>query len=221
MIGISLFLLVLLPVVFMTLFSLFKRPSWIQDSVLSPQWKKINIGSLLGAIVLSAASYFWIHSSFIIEFKIVNSLAISLLVFIFGQTFFTDGWLRLADRRILRIANLTSLIVGLFFMLVFGNSTLIIIYLIFALLATIIVFLPMIGASDGRAIQLIVLSTFPILGFERLQWGILLFLPILALYWIFNAVKNKSIKGLLSKISVPMVPLMLAPFIIVLMLPAF
>jgi len=221
MIGIGIFGLIIIPSICIMILSLAKPPSWLKDSVLFPHWFKINMGSLVFSIILAAVSYFLIHENFIAEFKIVHTLAISLLTFIFGQTIFTDGWLRLADRRILRIANVLSLICGIGFLLIFGNQTMIMIYILMFLLATVIVFLPMIGTSDGRAIQLIVLATYPTLGLDRMQWGIIVFVPVILIYGLVVAIKNKNIKGIFTKISVPMVPLMLAPFILVLMLPVF
>lgn len=221
MIEIGILLLTLMPVIGLAIFSIKKPPSWLPEGKLLPHWKKINLYSLLASVVLASLSYFWIHVDFIAEFKIINSLSISLLTFVFGQTIFTDGWQRLADRRVLRIANVISLVVGVGFLLIFDTQVMLMIYFLLALLATIIVFIPMIGNSDGRAIQLIVLSTFPILGLERIQWGLLLFVPIVLIYGLIVSIKNKSFKGFFTKISVPMVPIMIAPFLAVMLLPAF
>lgn len=216
------FVISLLPALGSAIFSMIKPPSWLKEGPFLPHWTKINIIGIIFSSVLAFFSYFFIHVEFIVEFKFLYSLALSLMGYIFVQTVFTDGWQRLADRRILRVAVVSSLLAGSIFLFVFGNSTMWMVYALMFLLATALIFLhSLIGQSDARAIQLIVAATYPALGLERMQWGILLFVPLILIYGVIMAVKNKSFKGFFTKISVPMVPLMLAPFIVVLMLPVF
>lgn len=220
MLNISVFIATILPVIAMGVFSIKSHPEWLAEGKLLPSWKKINSLSMIAGILVSAIVYFVLYDSSIISYKGIASLSAGLLTFVLGQTIFTDGFQRLADRRILRFANVLSLAVGLWFLISYDSYFMILIYVLFALFASIVVFLPGIGMSDGRAIQLIVLSVFPVVGIEGFQIGILLFVPIILLYGLIIAIKNKSLKGLFTKISVPMVPLMLAPFLtVVLILP--
>lgn len=214
MLSIFVFLSTVLPVFAMGAFSISSPPKWIPEGKLLPHWTTINIGSMIAGVLSSSLIYYILYSDSIIAYKGIASLSAGLISFILGQTIFTDGFQRLADRRILRFANVLSLVVGLWFLFSYESYFIILIYVLFSLLASIVIFLPGIGMSDGRAIQLIMLSVFPVVGIEGFQKGIILFVPLILLYGVIVAVKNKSIKGLFTKISVPMVPLMLIPFLV-------
>lgn len=212
------FLLTVIPVIALSIFSIKKHPEWLSEGKLLPHWNKINIVSMLTGIVLSALSFFVLYSDAVLFYKAIASLSTGLITFILGQTIFTDGFQRLADRRILRSANLLSLVVGLAFLSIYETRFIILIYILFILFSSIVLFLPGIGMSDGRAIQLIVLSTFPVIGIQGFQIGIIAFVPVILLYGIIVSIKRKSFKGFFTKISVPMVPLMLAPFLSVVLI---
>lgn len=212
------FISTILPVITMGLFSIKSPPEWLPEGKLLPHWSKINVASLIVSFIVSGLTYFFLYADFIVQYKTIASLSAGVVSFVLIQTIFTDGFQRLADRRILRFANVISLVVGLWFLISYESYFFILIYLLFFLFASIVVFLPGIGMSDGRAIQLIVLSVFPVIGIEGFQKGILLFIPIILLYGLIIAAKNKTLKGLFTKISVPMVPLMLAPFLTILLI---
>lgn len=217
MLNLILFISTVLPAIFMGLFSVKSHPEWLKEGRLLPHWSKINFFAVLFSAFVSGIVYYWLYADFILQYKTIASLSGGIVSFVLIQTIFTDGFQRLADRRVLRFANVLSLVIGLWFLISYESYFVILIYLLFALFASIVIFIPGIGMSDGRAIQLIALSVFPVIGIEGFQKGILLFIPIILLYGIIIAIKNKSFKGLFTKISVPMVPLMLFPFLTMLL----
>lgn len=204
---------VLLVPTFLALFSIKRPPEWIAGGALASFWSKINLLSL--SISASAALVtFFTLSAYIVEFRYVATLSAALLCFLTIQTLFTDFAHRKADRRVLRVANILSLAAGYWFLNTYGKPTLIF-YVIFAIAATAVLFVKGIGDSDARAMQLVVLSALPVIGVSGMQLGIIGFLALTLIYGAWLAFKNKSFKMLLTKkASIPAVPLIIAPFAI-------
>lgn len=216
---VSLVLAVLAPAG-MALFSIKKPPSWLDKGPLAPFWTKINFWSAASAIVAGFLT-FLINRNVEFYWSSFSVLSVSIMTFILGQTLFTDFTQRLADRRVMRIANLFALSMGLWALISF-NSAAIPVYLIFILAASAILFAPNVGDSDGRAAQLIVLAGFPLIGGTGFIVGMLSFSLIVVGYSFIMAIKNKKLSGFLTaKTSVPLVPLLLIPFTGVTMLFSF
>lgn len=192
-------------------FSLFYKPFWIDDGPLKTKWNIINICAFIFSIIIGIITYF-IHGSFFEE-STVMSLSSTVLSFVLVQTLFTDFCQRLADRRLLRIANFIVGIAGVWFLYSYDDTYLTLLYILLFLGATLIVFLPQIGASDGRAMQLVVLGTFPFLLLEGFQIGLIVFLIEILLFGAYHSIRRKSLRGFWTKISVPMVPLIIFPFL--------
>lgn len=196
---------------FLALFSIKRPPEWIAGGALAPFWSKISLLALSVSAVLSAVTFFTLNS-YMMEFRAVTTLSSAILSFVTIQTFFTDFAHRRADRRVLRIANLLSLVVGCWFLNTY-DSQLLVFYAVFAIAATATLFVQSIGDSDARALQLIVLSALPALGIAGMKFGIVGFLVLTLLYGIVWAIKKKSFRSLLTKkVSIPAVPLIVAPF---------
>lgn len=198
---------------FLALFSIKRPPEWIAGGDLAPFWSKINFLSLLLSIVWSLVTFFSL-SAYMMEFRAVATLSSALLSFVAVQTFFTDFTHRRADRRVLRVANILSLIVGYWFLNTYDKSNLIF-YVVFAIAATAVLFVQSVGDSDARAMQLVVLSALPVVGIFGMQLGIVGFLALTFAYGGSVAIKNRSLKSLITqKTSIPAVPLIVAPFAI-------
>lgn len=204
---------------FLALFSIKRPPEWIAGGVLAPFWSKISLLSLFVSVVLSLITFFML-SAYMIEFRSVATLSSAILSFVTVQTFFTDFAHRRADRRVLRIANLLSLVTGYWFLNTYDKSNLIF-YAVFAIAATAVLFVKSVGDSDARALQLVVLSGLPVIGIFGMQLGIIGFLILTLTYGAVVAIKSRSFKILLTKkTSIPAVPLIVAPFaVLVLFLP--
>lgn len=196
------------------LLSLLKIPQWVKDSVLESSWKRINLIAYTSSVVISLANFF-IQLRYDVFTASMTGLYLSILIFVFGQTVMTDFNLRHADRWVLRLSMVISFAIGLWYFSVVGDLLMTGIYLVLALLSAILIFVPGLGASDGRAIVLIVCSCLPVLGLQGFQYGFLALLGTIIVYGIYLALKHKSLRMIFSnKVSLPMVPILLFPFIV-------
>lgn len=212
---------VLIVPTFLALFSIKRPPEWIAGGVLAPFWRKINFLSLAISFVFTITAILSLNG-YKTEFKALVALSSAVLSFISVQTFFTDFNHRKADRRVLRIANAVSLVAGLWFLNTY-NSQMLVFYVVFGVAATATLFLNSFGESDARALQLIVLAGLPVLGITGMKLGVVGFLALTILYGIIWAIKQRSFRDLLTKkVSIPAVPLIVAPFaVLTLFLPYF
>lgn len=216
---IALIIAILVPTA-ICVFSIRHPPSWLNKGSLAPFWSKINFISL-SAAALTAILSFILFSSHLSEYRCVAVVSSAILTFVLGQTLFTDFSQRLADRRVFWIASAISGLIGFWFLNQYDKQS-VALYLIFALVATALIFVPSIGDSDGRAAQLVILSAFPVIGINGIQLGIIGFFISVLLYSLFTAIKNKNFKlAFLSQLSIPAVPLVIAPFLLVTIASAF
>lgn len=191
------------------------RPSWLnEDQYLSDNWRKIaNQSIIAGALGVLAG--------------VVVTLAFDLrgqaaafggpIAFAVAQSFHTDFRVRYVDRWILRVAMLSSLATGCVVLALHGIELDWVIYLAAAVVAFGVGFLPGIGESDGRAFTILALSVYPTIGVLGFQVALIGMVIALALYYIITSIRTKSLtlKGLMTKVSFPMVPLILAPTLLV------
>jgi len=209
------FLAVIVPVG-LGIFSIFFKPKWMKDKSLAPSWTKINVAAITVGLLSGCFGWFMYKEfgTYISGIAFLNS---SLLGFSVFQTFFTDFWYRLADRRILNISTLISLLFGIYMTWDIFGKEMLMIYGILFFLATIVLFIPSIGSSDGRALQLVVSATVPLVGLMGFQWGIVMFLILICAFGIGNAIYKKDLKSLVKKVSMPLVPIILLAFLIVIL----
>lgn len=214
---IAAFLAVITPVG-LGIFSIFSQPTWVKDNnFLAPYWNIINIGAIASALTMGSIGWF-IYNQYGTYVSGIAFLFTSMLGFCVFQTFFTDFWNRVADRRILRIITFVSACFGTYFIWDIFGTNLLFIYAILFLFATIVIFIPVIGSSDGRALQISVLTTIPLVGLLGLQWGIILFLALMFVFGVGNAIYRKDFKALIKKVSMPLVPIILLAFLLAILL---
>ena len=200
------------------LFSIYYVPGFIVASPLARKWPNINLLAL-GISALLVFSSLFIYSNYSTEYAFMAALSCGVMGFVAVQSFSTDFAFRLVDRRMLRIANAISLIAGLWFLISFTDSINVKIYLLLLLGVTVAFFIPAIGQSDTRAMQLIVLSIFPVTGLQGISHGFLLTFATILLYGIIRGFKEGvGFFGIFTKMSMPMVPLIVAPFTIVVLI---
>lgn len=195
--------------------SLLRPPAWVEkDQALQANWKRLNsysaaTGMLFGiaALVLNS-SFGWHQQSIVFA---------SLGGFVFFQALFTDFRLRLVDRHGQRIANFIAFGVGIYVLSQFGSQFDWLVYLAFVAATFAIGLLPGVGNSDGRAFIFLVLASFPVAGISGMQWSAILFLGAIIVYYLGMSIWQRefTLKGLFTKVSFPMVPLIMVPALIV------
>lgn len=195
--------------------SLLRPPAWVEkDQALKANWQRLNAysaltGFLLGMAALSLNNAFgWNNQSIVFA---------SLGGFIFFQALFTDFRLRLVDRHAQRIANFIALGVGIYVLSQFGSQFDWVVYLAFVAATFAIGLLPGVGNSDGRAFIFLVLASYPVAGISGMQWSAILFLVAIIVYYVAMSIWQRefTFKGLFTKVSFPMVPLIMVPALIV------
>lgn len=203
-------------------FSLRYPPGWVYESPVFPKWKQLNIISLALSSLLIVATKI-MYSAYSDEYALMAMLAIGTMSFIAIQTFATDFTLRLADRRVLRIANLVAASSGLWFLITYTDETMVLLYMLFFLVFSAFFFVPKIGASDVRALQLVTLAGVPVLGLQGFQIGFILVAVAVIAYGVVVSLRtNGNLSGMLTKLSTPLVPLIITPFaLMVLIYPLF
>ena len=199
----------------MLAFSLLRRPTWVAEAKeLESNWTLLAWQSVLSGLILGSVAFFvalkndWLMQS--VPMALVGG-------YLFFQSLFTDFALRYVDRWILRVANLTAGLVGIYVLSTRGLEHDWLLYGSFAAVAFAIGLLPGIGDSDGRAFLFLILSTYPIMAIAGLQYAFLGMLACIVIYFISYSIwKGKfTFRGLMTKMSFPMVPLIIFPSVMV------
>ena len=197
------------------IFSLASPPEWRERFLGS--WRKINV---ISATLAAVGAVFSVATWSSTPPLVLTAIAVSTVSLWFAtvQSIYTDPALRLVDRRMLYLSMLPPLI--LHFIALKDSQVMLTSWVIFMLASGALIFLPgVMGASDGRALLLVAIAAFPILGFRFLTWGFTGFLLIVICYSIIRALqdrrqgsKDNMLKLFTKKRSVPAVPMILAPF---------
>lgn len=195
--------------------SLLRKPTWLEkDAALAANWRRLTYYSLAVGVIFGGAAtllngiYGWNNQS--ILFASVGG-------FILLQSIITDFRLRLVDRHGQRIANFFALAGGVYVLSRYGSEFDWLVYCAFIAATFAIGLLPGIGNSDGRAFVFLVLASFPVAGIAAMQWSAVLFLVSLIIYYIGLSIWQRqfSLKGLLTKVSFPLVPVIMVPALVV------
>lgn len=198
-------------------------PAWAED--LKPSWRRINIWSLMAALLFLAVTGFTYRES---TPPILGATLLSggLLGYLLAQSAFTDPLKRRVDRFSLTPAALLLLGAHGGVLLFLKAEDIFVTYLIFALVAGALIFVPrLIGPSDGRAFLLAVAGAFPVLGLTFFTWALGGVAALLVLYALGASLRQVQAEGhilsrfpkvFFTKVSLPAVPLIIAPFALLL-----
>lgn len=213
------------------LFTLFVwNPGWHGKVLESTEnkftWKKLNLVSAGVSLVLSlmtAALATYGNVQDISSAALVTSIA--TMAFVLVQTYVTDTKMRYADRGTLRFATIMAFASSLTYYLY--NDSFIAQFEMYAWIiafvaATLLLYMPGFGSSDGRAIALAVAAAVPVVGVIGVAFS-MVFYAIAALVfvvWIVLKYKVSSI-AYVNHISIPAVPFLLFPFLLVTVYAAF
>ncbi len=200
-----------------TTISLLRKPNWVkEDAALDANWKRLALysagaGVLFGLAALTLSLVQGFHGQ-AVAFAAVGG-------FVFFQSLFTDFRLRYVDRWIMRVANVIAAITGAIILSSYGGELDWVLYVVFTVAAIAVGFLPGIGDSDGRAFTFLVLAAYPTSAVAGIQWAALLIVVSISVYYIGYCFwkKSFSLKGLLSKVSFPMVPIVILPVLVVIL----
>lgn len=177
-----------------------KPPEWIKGSVLESTWGRKNTTAFIIATALSIP--------FMLLLKNVSIVGLPILLYIFIISLSTDFKLRLVDRRLFNFSGLMIAPVTFYFVKTYYPSHIMVTYIILLLFMSAFVFLPLIGASDGRALTLGTLIIFPTTSFNGIIHTVIAFMILIAFYFAVEMIKQRQFK-----ISIPAVPFITLSFL--------
>lgn len=196
-------------------------PEWINNDDLRKSWRVVNKWSLAVSALLGVVASFLFLWLPLLPY-LFNVVAVSALSFVLVQALFSDFKLRLADRRVLNICNALGFVFGIICLLIAHSYVMLVVYVVLLLcLSCLILFPKSIGMSDVRALLMVVIFVFPVGGFSVLSSSLVYFIVALLLYSVVMMFKSRSFKPLIGKQSLPMVPIIVAPFLVALLVSAF
>lgn len=200
----------------LVLHSWFFPPTWLdRNESLNKNWKKLDLWSGLMSCVMSLSAFLLYHQSYGGEYSLLAALNAGVLTFVTVQSFATDTTMRLVNRWMLRLASLLVVVPGTWFLCMYQGREMILIYALMAVFFGMLVFLPFVGESDARAMLLVSISTIPVIGLHLFSWGIALVGVAVVIYGLVRTIKERAgVKAFFTKISIPMVPLIVSPFLV-------
>lgn len=196
-------------------------PGWIDDETKHSGWKRWNFAALIvSSVVVVVVACLLLLEAFTVWFNLAFIVMTSVIMYMFVQSLHTDVKYRLVDRWSLYFASLISFIPNL--LLAVNGNVDVPVWAIFMLVALALTFFPIMGASDGRALFLAAVATVPLFPTGYYFLGVILFLFFAFVHVVVSAVKDKHRNGVIAVIrsvfgdkrSIPAVPFILAPFIL-------
>lgn len=133
-----------------------------------------------------------------------------LVSFVLAVSVYTDHKHRQVDRVMLRGALALSLALGTARLIDLGSEPYAVLYVVGILLSFAIMFVPSIGASDSRAFMLLFAAGIPVLDPIFTYYAFLLGIGLWIAYGIVSAIRERKFN-----VSIPMVPYILFPFVVI------
>lgn len=198
--------------------SYWAKEEWMsKDQIKSMGWKRINIVSLLVSLVVSLSfALAYDMSEHYLSSQMLILSAISALIYCLIQSV-TDFFSRRVYRWTLRSANIIVFVFAAIDLLMHGETKVFAMYVIAVLVVSLLSFVPSIGMSDVRALQLVAISVIPIVGFFVFVYYYLIgFTVAILLYAVILSIMKKDFKILIKRISIPLVPIIISPALIIL-----
>ena len=199
----------------------YRTPSWITKRNIEYSWIFVSRLSFLftstllcfGMIILKITSY-----DLNIFYGISCSVSMSVLLYVFFQSCYTDFNFRKVDRYTLYFATFLSFIPGV--VLSITQHISVQYWVIISIFTFALIFIPIMGASDGRALWLCAISTGLLLPLELYFFSIFCFAFSAVIYAIIVLCKNKIKTGMWNngsrKMYIPAVPFIVFPPIVLL-----
>lgn len=221
----SLFLMSAVPSAVLLMVSLVRTPEWISGSGTLQTWRRTSVLAAATGFVLATCFSILVlvtHTAAMLPVAVLVAVSTSLLGFISIQSGWTDFRFRKADRWVLRAALIISSLLSGVYMFAYRSETDLWLWLLIVLISLTAFLIPAVGKSDARVITLVCMAALPVTGLWVFQFGFLGVATLSVIYSISTAPKGSSIKETLTrKVSVPMVPLIAAPFAVLCVVPVF
>jgi hypothetical protein len=201
-------------------FAVSKPPEWANK--LKVSWRKVNALSLLSACAVTILTAVLCRRLPLLP-AAAAILSTSVVTYCLTQSVFTDFTLHLVDRQSLYAAAIVTFPLHLATAIRYDNELLYAPWAIVIIGFGALVFMPgIVGPSDGRALLLVSVSTYPIIESQFIQafaffiGSALVYILLRALYISCREKKLRTLKRELSgKKQHPMVPFILMPFLLV------
>lgn len=214
------FVLALLTSVIMLAMVTLHKPSWFYDKesdlenieYVREKWVSHSKISFLLSIAFSVISLILMGVLDVILFAPFVLISLAAVSFIAVFSLLTDPQLRLVDRHILRVGMLITFISSFLNAVVVYGADLgaMVGYFVLLVIIAIIGMLPIMGASDSRAVVIVFLSLISVLFSKGLMISWLG--SVLIAYGYALKKNNWNIKkSLFTKVSLPLVPMLLFP----------
>lgn len=214
------FVLALLTSVIMLAMVTLHKPSWFYDKesdlenieYVRKNWVSHSKISFLLSIIFSGISLILMGVLDVILFAPFVLTSLATVSFIAVFSLLTDPQLRLVDRHILRVGMLITFISSFMSAVVVYSADLgaMVGYFVLLVIITIIGMLPIMGASDSRAVVIVFLSLISVLFSKGLMISWLG--SVLIAYGYALKKNNWNIKkSLFTVVSLPLVPMLLFP----------
>lgn len=192
-------------------------PDWTHNSVgLRDRWDDINLTAMFAGIGASAVTA-WGFSGGGFEYMTYAAITAGMTTFALVQTFESDYATREADRHLLRYVMFPVIVLGFGFHWISGDPNLAenMVFLLLAGCATF--FLPGFGKSDARAVIILLASMMALFNFVGVQYAMIGFLGLVLVYLLITAIHQRSAKAFWGRTSLPAVPLILAPPVVLML----
>jgi len=190
--------------------SLKRVPEWISENSMETSWVTYNKRACYIStffIILSSVLY---YNKMGILSSILATLFIGSVSYLLVQSLLTDLKLRLVARKPQEISIISLFfIAGVYTSIVLGIPNLIT-FTLLAITGIMLVLLPLMGASDGRAFMLILIGSFPLIGLNGILYTALSIISLFLIIAVFIAIYKKSMK-----FTIPAVPIILFPSLII------
>lgn len=199
--------------------SLTHPPQWLfTRNVDMDTWKRLCIGAGIGSFLISASigSFWWSTGT---VGSLAGMVSVAGLVFVFIQSAYTDFRFRLVDRWMLRLMMAFSAMSGVTYLVSFAGEVEILMYLVVNVVMLTLFFVKGIGSSDVRALVMVSASVVTLLGYEKFMVCLIaMFALVLGLVVVESVRKGELKRIFTAKHSLPMVPFITFPPIVVIAL---
>lgn len=202
---------------FLTSFALFcisywATPDWVEtlNEKKGANWKRFNLIALVSSLLVSVMVILFMSPLEDVSLQALVGATVAAITYAAVQSI-TDLFVRRAYRWTLRAANIIVFALATWYILTSIDSHFYAYYLLCLFFASLSRFIPSIGQSDTRALLLVFISAIPLVGMQGLYYIYAAFFVIIILYGLIEGAKIKNFNIFKTKISAPMVPLILFP----------